>query len=76
MRERYGRRIAFIGGIPSGLMLTGGPEDVRQAARSAIERLGRDGGLILAPDQPLAFPPENEAALAAAAREYRGVRVA
>ena len=37
---------------------------------SAIERLGRDGGLILAPDQPLAFPPENEAALAAAAREF------
>ena len=70
LRERYGRRIAFIGGIPSGLMLTGGPEDVRQAARAAIERLGRDGGLILAPDQPLAFPPENEAALAAAAREF------
>ena len=37
---------------------------------SAIECLGRDGGLILAPDQPLAFPPENEAALAAAAREF------
>ena len=33
LREHYGRRIAFIGGIPSGLMLTGGPEDVRQAAR-------------------------------------------
>ena len=70
LREHYGRRIAFIGGIPSGLMLAGGPEDVRHAARMAIERLGRDGGLILAPDQPLAFPPENEAALAAAAREF------
>ena len=70
LRERHGRRIAFIGAISSGLMLTGTPEDVRQAARTAIERLGRDGGLILAPDQPLAFPAENEAALAAAAREY------
>jgi hypothetical protein len=70
LRERHGRRIAFVGGVPSGLMLTGGPEDVRQAARSAIECLGRDGGLILAPDQPLAFPAENEAALAAAAREF------
>jgi uroporphyrinogen decarboxylase len=70
LRERYGRRIAFIGGIPSGLMLTGSPEDVRRAARSAIERLGRDGGLILAPDQPLAFPWENEAALAEAAHTY------
>jgi Uroporphyrinogen decarboxylase (URO-D) len=70
LRARYGRRIAFIGGIPSGLMLTGRPEDVRGAARAAIERLGRDGGLILAPDQPLAFPAANEAALAAAAQEF------
>jgi hypothetical protein len=70
LRERYGRRISFIGGMPSRLMLTRGPKDIRQAARTAIERLGRAGGLILAPDQPLAFPPENEAALAAAAWEY------
>jgi hypothetical protein len=70
LRARYGRRIAFIGGVPSGLMLTGEAADVRQAARAAIETLGRDGGLILAPDQPLAFPAVNEAALAAAAQEY------
>ena len=70
LRARYGRRIAFIGGIPSGLMLSGEPGDVRQAARAAIETLGREGGLILAPDQPLAFPAENEAALVDAAREY------
>jgi len=70
LHTRYGRRIAFIGGIPSGLMLSGGPEDVKQAVRAAIETLGREGGLILAPDQPLAFPPENEAALAEAAREF------
>lgn len=72
LRARYGRRIAFVGGIPSGLMLAGRPEDVRLAARSALDRLGRAGGLILAPDQPLAFPPENEAALTAAARAYGG----
>ena len=70
LRTRYGRRIAFIGGIPSGLMLTGAPEAVRQTARAAIETLGRGGGLILAPDQPLAFPAANVAALTAAAREY------
>ena len=73
LREHYGRRIAFIGGIPSGLMLTGGPEDIRQAARAAIATLGQGGGLILAPDQPLAFPPENETALAAAAREFGAI---
>jgi uroporphyrinogen decarboxylase len=70
LRERHGRRIAFIGGVPSGLMLAARPEEVRQAARSAIERLGQGGGLVLAPDQPLAFPQENEAALAEAARAY------
>ena len=70
LRTRYGRRIAFIGGIPNGLMLSGEPEDVRQTARAAIETLGRAGGLILAPDQPLAFPAANVAALTAAAREY------
>ena len=70
LRACYGRRISFIGGVPSGLMLSGEPADVRQAARTAIETLGREGGLILAPDQSLAFPAANEAALAAAAREY------
>jgi len=70
LRTRYGRRIAFIGGVPSGLMLSGTPDDVRQAVRAVIETLGVDGGLILAPDQPLAFPPANEAALVEAAQEY------
>jgi len=49
-------------------MLSGGPEEVKLAARAAIETLGREGGLILAPDQPLAFPAANAAALAEAAR--------
>lgn len=70
LKSRYGRRIAIYGGVASGLMLEGTPEDVRGAARLAIARLGQGGGLILAPDQPLAFPPENEAALAEAAQLY------
>jgi hypothetical protein len=32
--------------------------------------LAGDGGLILAPDQPLNFPAENLSALAETAREY------
>ena len=70
LKARYGRRIAFYCGIPSGLMLAGTPDEVRQAARAAIATLGREGGLILAPDQPLAFPAENEAALAEAVQSY------
>jgi len=70
LKARFGHRIAFYGGVPSGLMLEGTPEGVQQAVRIAIATLGQDGGLILAPDQPLAFPPENETALYEAARRY------
>ncbi len=70
LKARFGRRIAFYGGIPGALMLRGTAKQVMAAARAAMWRLGREGGLILAPDQPLAYPPENEAALEAAVRRY------
>ena len=70
LKARFGRRIAFFGGIPSHTMLLGPPEKVRQCARSAIMTLAGDGGLILAPDQPLAFPVENLSALVETARKY------
>jgi uroporphyrinogen decarboxylase len=70
LKARFGRRIAFLGGIPSQMMLLGTPEEVRRTARSAIVALAKDGGLILAPDQPLAFPAENLSALVETARAY------
>ena len=70
LRSRYGQRFALFGGVASDVMLTGTPAQVKQAARSAIIATGPSGGLILAPDQPLAFPSENEAALVEGAREY------
>jgi uroporphyrinogen decarboxylase len=70
LKARFGHRIAFFGGIPSRTMLLGPPEKVRQAARSAIVTLAGDGGLILAPDQPLAFPADHMAALVETARAY------
>ncbi|MCX6028620.1 MAG: hypothetical protein NT169_04865 [Chloroflexi bacterium] len=68
LKARYGRRIAFYGGVPSEIMQCGSPADVRRAALAAIQTLGQDGGLILAADQPLAYPAQNEAALVDAAR--------
>jgi hypothetical protein len=50
-------------------MLLGTPEEVRQSAWFAIETLGQEGGLILAPDQPLAYPSENLTALVETARK-------
>jgi len=67
LKARFGRRIAFYGGLPSDLMLRGSADQVRAAARHAMRSLGSEGGLILAPDQPLAFPAENVAALDEAA---------
>ncbi len=72
LKQRFGRRIAFYGGVASHIMLAGTPEDVQQAARAAIAALCDGGGLILAPDQPLAYPSENVAALMGAARNTFG----
>jgi len=69
LKAQFGRRIAFYGGVPSDLMLRGVPDQVREAARHAMRSLGRAGGLILAPDQPLAFPPKNVSALDEMARQ-------
>lgn len=62
--------ISFYGGVPTRTLLEGPPEAVAEAVRGAIAALGRDGGLVLAPDQPLLYPAENWAAFVAAARSY------
>jgi hypothetical protein len=63
LKACFGRRIVFYGGLPSDLMLRGSVAQVRKAALHVMRLLGSEGGLILAPDQPLAFPAENVAAL-------------
>lgn len=68
LKVKYGRRIAFYGGVASELMLRGPVDRIAAAVRTAMWTLGREGGLILAPDQPLAHPPEHLAALAEMAR--------
>jgi uroporphyrinogen decarboxylase len=69
LRARFARRIVFYGGVPVAVMAQGKAEDVRQAALTAMYQLGREGGLILAPDQPLAFSAENERTLAETAQQ-------
>jgi uroporphyrinogen decarboxylase len=69
LKARFGRRIAFHGGISSDLMQLGSADQVREAAQHAMRSLGSEGGLILASDQPLVFPPENVAALEETAQQ-------
>ncbi len=74
LKKRFGRRIAFYGGVPTQVMLAGTPDDVRRAAWAALDALWDDGGLVLAPDQPLSYSAENLAALADAARTWPGMQ--
>jgi uroporphyrinogen decarboxylase len=70
LKAHFGHRIAFFGGVSSQVMFSGTPAEIRQSVRSAVAALAGDGGLILAPDQPLAYPAENLSALVETAREY------
>lgn len=70
LKAQYGSRIAFYGGVPTRTLLEGTPEAVTEVVRLAVVALSRDGGLVLAPDQPLLYPAENWAAFIAAAQRY------
>jgi hypothetical protein len=70
LRNRFGRRLAIVGGIRPDIMLHGSPAEVEIAALQAMRTLGRDGGLILVPDQSLAYPVENEDALNCTVQRY------
>ncbi|MFA6174062.1 MAG: uroporphyrinogen decarboxylase family protein [Kiritimatiellales bacterium] len=71
IKEKYGDRLSFWGGIGVQSVLPHGtPDDVRRAVTETKEFLGRDGGLLLAPAHILdpAVPWENVLAFVEAAR--------
>ncbi len=70
LKDRYGDRLSFWGGVDTQHVLPGGtPQEVRKEARRRIQQLGGEGGYVLnavhniQPD----VPPENIVALYAAA---------
>jgi uroporphyrinogen decarboxylase len=66
LKEKYGDRLCFEGGISVQKTLPlGTPEDVRAEVRQRIRILGKGGGFILGPSHQIQFgtPPENIAAL-------------
>ena len=72
LKDRYGDRITFWGGISTQRTLPyGTPADVRREAREIAAYMGRDGGYILAPSQEIQadVPYENLCALIEAAEE-------
>ena len=77
LKEKYGRRLAFFGGIDQRQVLPKGtPEDVEVEVRRRVSQLGQGGGYILAPthDVQSDTPVENVLALFEAARKWGGLR--
>ena len=66
IKRRYGKHLAFWGGVSTQRLLPyGTPEQIKAEARQLMREIGRDGGYIIAPAHgiPKDVPPENMAAL-------------
>ena len=73
LKERFGDRLTFHGGIDEqDLLPSGTPEEVRREAGRIIRILGREGGYIVCPAHAIQpdTPVENIVALYETAREF------
>ena len=72
LKERYGDKLAFIGGVKNENLILGMPEDVRADARHAIKYGAPGGGYIYGASHSLAVgtKPENLEAMRRALVEY------
>ncbi len=73
VREKLGSRVALIGGIDQGRLLTEGtPQEVEREVKACFQTFGRNGGYICSTsDHFFHAPVENLKAMARAARECR-----
>ena len=70
-KQILGDKFAIQGNVPSSLMVTGSPADVKACCRKLIETCGKGGGYILAAGCMAENPKlENLQAMMAAIREY------
>jgi len=46
LKKRYGKNIVFWGGMPAGLLVSGAPEQVREAGRQVLRACAPGGGFI------------------------------
>ena len=72
MKQLYGSKIAFMGGIDIRQALQGDEAAVEVEVKTRVRELGPGGGYILAPANHVQedVPPRNLFALYEAAREY------
>jgi uroporphyrinogen-III decarboxylase len=70
-KQLFGKKYCLMGNIPSSMIVTGNPKDVKEYCRKLIQEVGKGGGFVLSagstPDNPKL---ENLQAMMAAVREY------
>jgi len=70
-KEILGKKCCLQGNVPSSMIVTGSPEEVKEYCRNLIETVGKGGGFILAAGSISDNPKlENLQAMMAAVREY------
>ena len=70
-KKVLGKECCLQGNVPSSLLVTSGPDQVKAYCRNLIEVAGKDGGFILSPGAQTEYPKlENLKAMVQAAREY------
>ena len=62
--------VCIYGGLDQAVLAHGSPEECVDMAKRAVDELGRDGGLILAPGKMLAFPGDCRSENLKAVCEY------
>jgi len=72
LKQRYGTRLCFFGGVNCDTLIEGTPEQVRQEVRDAIHGAARGGGLVVTTSNVLqpGVKLENYLAMRQAVREY------
>ncbi|MFC1900979.1 uroporphyrinogen decarboxylase family protein [Chloroflexota bacterium] len=70
-REIMGNHLCFRGNVPSSLLQTGTPDDVKKYCRKLIDVVGKDGGLMVSARSSLdEVKPENLHAMIDFTHEY------
>ena len=70
-KEKIGDKCCIMGNVPSSLLMTGTPQQVKEHCRKLIEVCGKGGGYILAAGANIdQGNPENIRAMMTAAKEY------
>ena len=60
LKELFGNRISFWGGVPVELLIGGTPDEVRESVREAMDRGAPGGGFILGPSHSIAMGTRYE----------------